>query len=268
MTVHSSYEPIAGAAGPARVFRDFAVKQTSYVPGAKLGRHSHESPIFSFAVAGGTAVSHGNSTDWCDEGSLLYLAPGDDHANAYPHRAVRLHVEVGAMFWRRFAHGVDVRSGPVRHELAAAVGQGMEAAFQLSDDLTEFTVMGNLVDAIGLLRAKRDYPDETSAGRWLLRVKEFLEAHYAEKLELTALAALAGHHPVHVSRAFRRHFGRSISEFVQERRLIRAARLIEEGVLPLKEIALECGYYDQSHFTRAFARFMSESPSKYRRLRR
>jgi AraC family transcriptional regulator len=50
-------------------------------------------------------------------------------------------------------------------------------------------------------------------------------------------------------------------------RLIRAARLIAAGTLPLAAIALESGYYDQSHFTRAFARFMSASPSQYRRAR-
>ena len=263
MSVHTSFEPIAGTPGPRRVFPDFAVKQTSYAPGTSLPRHSHESPIFSFAIAGGTEVSHGHSTDWCDEGSLLYLAPGDTHANLYPQQSVRLHLEVGDAFWRSFAPGIDVRSGPVRHTFAATVGREIQAAIHLDRNLAEFTIMANLLDAIGLLRARSPLHPET--GAWLRRVRDYLEAHFAENLDLTALATLAGRHPAHLSRAFRLHFGRSMSDFVRERRLLRAARLIGEGARPLSEIALECGYYDQSHFTRAFGRFMKATPRQYRR---
>jgi AraC family transcriptional regulator len=267
MRQESHVEQISGAAGPVRAFGEFSVKQTAYAPGTVLKRHFHEAPIFSFAMAGGTAVSCGRSTEWCEEGSLLYLAAGDEHANAYPERSVRLHVQVSNRFWRHCSAGVKSGSGPIRHQSAAAVGRSIVSAFQTGDNLAEFTILGSLMDLIGLFRAADESPGTADPGPWLLRVRDYLETHCPDKLDMHRLAELAGRHPVHVSRAFRRHFGRSMSDFVRERRLIRAAGLLRAGELPLPEIALECGYYDQSHFTRAFSSFMAASPRRYRQDR-
>jgi len=78
------------------------------------------------------------------------------------------------------------------------------------------------------------------------------------------LVEVAGRHPAHISRAFRRYFGKSITQFVRERRLQRAAELLRNEEAPLAQIALECGFCDQSHFTNVFRHYAGITPSRIR----
>jgi AraC-like DNA-binding protein len=52
-----------------------------------------------------------------------------------------------------------------------------------------------------------------------------------------------------------------------KRRIERAKELLLGGELELAQIALDCGFNDQSHFTRLFVQSQGQSPGKWRRLR-
>ena len=84
---------------------------------------------------------------------------------------------------------------------------------------------------------------------------------------LEQLAKLAGVHQGHMSRAFRAHIHASIGEYVRERRIERAERLLTEGRRSFAEIALECGFFDQSHLIRAFHRSRGMTPLRWLRMR-
>src|SRR5262249_29025399 len=101
---------------------------------------------------------------------------------------------------------------------------------------------------------------------WLMRLRDYLDAHCTDPLSMEALVEIAGRHPVHVSREFRSHFGKTISGFIRERRVLRAVELVGRTALPLSEVALQCGFYDQSHFTNAFRRCTGTTPNRYRLL--
>jgi AraC-like DNA-binding protein len=66
------------------------------------------------------------------------------------------------------------------------------------------------------------------------------------------------------SRVFRRLEGVPPRLYLQERRVERAKRLLGSD-RPISEIALELGFYDQSHFTRVFKQLTGETPGTYRR---
>ncbi|WP_310302513.1 AraC family transcriptional regulator [Sphingomonas sp. BE270] len=52
--------------------------------------------------------------------------------------------------------------------------------------------------------------------------------------------------------------------FVQQR-IVRAKRLLADTTLPLAQVALECGFSDQAHFTKAFSKAAGITPAKWRR---
>jgi len=72
--------------------------------------------------------------------------------------------------------------------------------------------------------------------------------------------------PAHLMRSFRRHFRCSMGEYVRRRRIREAQRLLADDDTPLARIALQAGFYDQSHFTRTFKRLTRMTPSEYRRV--
>jgi AraC-like DNA-binding protein len=66
-------------------------------------------------------------------------------------------------------------------------------------------------------------------------------------------------------REFRRCFGLTPTGYLQGVRLLMARWKLAHTDLPVGEIALICGFYDQSHFTRTFSRAMGLNPLAYRR---
>lgn len=111
------------------------------------------------------------------------------------------------------------------------------------------------------------HDDDAPAPRWLAGVETHLREHYAAPASLRALAELAGVHPVHLARVFRRRHGCSIREFLHAQRTLAASREIAAGT-PLVEAALAAGFYDQSHMTHVFKAVTGMTPDHYRALRR
>jgi AraC family transcriptional regulator len=100
---------------------------------------------------------------------------------------------------------------------------------------------------------------------WLAAVRESLHDRFAEPLRVASLAEAAGVHPVHLARAFRRHFGAAPGEYLRRVRLEWARDQVVRGTLSLARIALEAGFADQSHLTRAFRARFGATPARLRR---
>jgi AraC family transcriptional regulator len=103
---------------------------------------------------------------------------------------------------------------------------------------------------------------------WLLRAKEMLEDCASRDLTIAELAACSGVHPVYLARAYRRHFACSPGEYLRRCRILRVLGLLSGTDLPLVQIALQCGFSDQSQMTRTFSKTFGIPPARYRRLRR
>jgi len=100
--------------------------------------------------------------------------------------------------------------------------------------------------------------------RWLVRVVARLEAGYRDPVSLGSLAELAGVHPVHVARVFRRHQGCTIGAFVHRLRVLHASREIAAGTTSLAATAVDAGFYDQAHMNHVFKAITGMTPSHYR----
>ena len=97
------------------------------------------------------------------------------------------------------------------------------------------------------------------------RAKDFLEANLSNDVTLEHVANECQLSPAHFSRAFKRATGKSPHLWLIERRVEAAKALLRESDIALAEIALTCGFGDQSHFTRVFHRAVGSSPGLWRR---
>jgi len=95
------------------------------------------------------------------------------------------------------------------------------------------------------------------------RVRAYLDAHAAETVPLARLSVLAGLPPLSLVRAFSRSVGMPPHAYQTARRVARAETLLRQGLMPA-DVALECGFADQSHLTRAFKRIVGVPPGHYR----
>lgn len=95
-----------------------------------------------------------------------------------------------------------------------------------------------------------------------LRVRDYIEAHLDEPIEVGALADIAGRSPFHFTRVFARAVGVSPHRYIVRMRLERAVALMRARRSGLAEIAACTGFADQSHLSRWVRRVYGVSPSQ------
>lgn len=92
-----------------------------------------------------------------------------------------------------------------------------------------------------------------------------LERDLRNPPNLEMLAQELGCGVFHLSRIFKEHAGRTIPEFLRQKRMARAAEALANARQSISDIVLDVGYESFSAFTRAFVREFGVTPSQYRR---
>ena len=98
------------------------------------------------------------------------------------------------------------------------------------------------------------------------RAKEMMAADLTGTTPLAEIAAACGLSSGHFARAFRKSTGLAPHAWMLSARVERAVILLRQPDLSLSEIALACGFADQSHFGRVFTQHIGQSPGAWRRL--
>lgn len=99
----------------------------------------------------------------------------------------------------------------------------------------------------------------------LAKAMEFIQEHLADDLAREDVARAAGLSPSHFSHLMRAKTGWSFTELLTHLRVDHACHLLAHTEFGLAQIALECGFGDQSYFSRVFRRRTGRTPGDYRR---
>jgi AraC family transcriptional regulator len=130
-----------------------------------------------------------------------------------------------------------------------------------------------LAFALYLLEQHSVYPKKLSRPRGkfsslqLREIIEYIHANLSEELSLTHLAELLNLSAFHFARLFKNSLGLSPHQYVLQNRVERAKKLITVCDSNLTDIALQVGFYDQTHFGKAFKRTVGVSPKVFAKLR-
>jgi AraC family transcriptional regulator, transcriptional activator of pobA len=115
-------------------------------------------------------------------------------------------------------------------------------------------------DIVGDLRLKNE--------PLLADVFGVIEARYHERISLKDVASAVNLTPAHLTTTVRRKTGRTVQEWIAERRMAQARRLLVETDLTVQEIARKVGYTDPAYFARAFRRTHATTALRWRRAGR
>jgi AraC-like DNA-binding protein len=239
------------------------------------GVHIHDFPVLWYAenagvvyvVAPGVAVDPGWVADR-DEGVAVFFDPalldGDGRS---PWPAWRVHPLLFP-----FAHGqpsgllqldVPIERQPVwdnvfdsiESELAARRDGYRQAALALLT-LLLIDIARLADDVVGDLRR--------SGEPLLADVFAVIDRRHAEPMSLRDVASEVGMTPGHLTTVVRRRTGRTVQEWIIERRMAEARNLLAETDLPVGEVARRVGMSDPGYFSRQFRRTHGTSPRGWR----
>lgn len=261
-----------GAVSERLLVDGVAITEARHGAGTTLSLHAHPRPCLTLVLDGAFEETLDGGRYWCTPGHVVLKPAYAAHANRYGDTGARsLVVEIG---------GDGERSAPV-------LEPDLFSRSRVLDEGRLALALEGLRDACGrpagdaareveevlreLPALVEDAPTTSPHGSteraiplWLRRVRDRVCDDVRRRPPVEELAAEAGVHPNHVCRAFRHHFGYTISELVRRRRVERAAGAVRETDRSLSVIAFESGFSDQSHMTRQMRRYLGLTPGELR----
>jgi AraC family transcriptional regulator len=246
-------------------WESFRMSETLYARGALLPWHRHDESYLTFVLAGGYRERTARQTQSCGARAVVLHPAGESHEDDFAERPTRcLNVVPAQSFTARLGGAVvPLERGQLAEGAhVASIGVRLSAELRRADAASPLIVEGLLLELFGALARESD---SCRGPAWLAEVRSILARRFAEKVTLAELADAVGVHPVHLARAFRKHCGTSVGEHVRALRLEHAREQILAGA-PLVEVAVQTGFADQSHLTKAFSRAFGVGPAEYRRI--
>lgn len=131
-----------------------------------------------------------------------------------------------------------------------------------NDPAKEWTVCGLLYQLFAMLAEEQDRPCADKG--YLSKAVTFIEANYAQDLQVSQIADMLGLNRSYFCRVFKRQMGMSPQDYIVSYRLEQAEKLLTGTKLSQKEIARQVGYPDVYAFSRMFKRRYSIAPGKFR----
>lgn len=208
-------------------------------------------------------------TDLRDQWQCHHLSPFDN---------VRFHIPFACM--RAFAEGagrgeyvslapVQGRIDPVMFGLAQALLPSLDEpdhANLLFVEQINLAALAHLSQTYGGLHFPVDR--KGTLAPWQERLAtEFLVAHFNKPFSVGDLASQCELSRSYFNKAFKESFGRTPSRWLTEYRVARVKEYLLQD-MSLAEIAIHCGFADQSHMTRVFTSETGETPARFRRKNR
>lgn len=166
---------------------------------------------------------------------------------------------------------------PIVHcgALSGRIGQLMELIYILAQDKENMnSTCTSMASSVLLLlhqlvrqRNEERTPKQPKITDVLvMRIKEYLDDHYCENINLQTLGEALHMNPYYISHVFKRETGYAPLQYVMHRRMGEAQGLLQKTLIPVAEIAEMIGYNNHCHFNAMFTKYVGTSPGQYRRL--
>ncbi len=242
----------------------FEVTRLVFPPSHRHGPVEPERGYMVVVLDGGVSKSFAADTTTLSRASIATLPAGATHSSAFAAHSTQILAirptdrQGSALFGSLLSQRRHVQAA-----VSTTLGWRMACELTSRDTSWELALEGLVLQLLALVERapKQPAPGTTE---WLRRARDLMHERVPDHPSLAELAAAVGRHPTHVARAFRREYGVTIAEYSRALRLDWARMQISLGEAPLARVAIDAGFADQSHFTRAFRCYVGVTPGRYR----
>ena len=229
--------------------------------------HYHENAYFTFVLQGNVIEGNKKEVYNCTTGSLLFHNWQEPHYNIKPKGFTRgFHIEIDQHWFNSISPACSNLQGSmsIANPEIKLLMYKIFRETKTNDNASALSISGLLLQTLSQM-FRNTVPDHKKP-LWVAQVQELMNDRFTDTLTLDHLSAASGIHPVHLSRDFPKYFHCSFGEYLRKLRVARSLALIFHKNMALTQIALECGFADQSHFTRCFKEQNGITPSEYRKI--
>jgi len=257
--------------GSCEILRQRAVGRFTLIE--SLYRNTLELPPEAYSHAEITLVIEGTVSErytdraiTCTPGAVRFVPAGEVHQVRFDHGSRCLHIRCDPSVLEQFQRLIPKSAAEITGMAITWLTHRLYAEFSRRDTASAIAIEGLILEVLAEISRSETQPDSRLVPEWLKRATEIVEARFLERLSLADIASQVGIHYVHLSRQFHKFNRCTVGELIRRRRIQHACHLLAQSQTPLAEIALICGFSDQSHLSFLFKRYMGISPSKFRSL--
>ncbi len=156
--------------------------------------------------------------------------------------------------------------GAITDRLELIPGETRSRDWFLTSKWPVYNRDGAIIGSFGISRHLNRSEGKANVFRELDAPMEYINEHYDTRISIESLARASHLSVSALERRFRRHLKKTPHEYLTEVRLDNARRLLLETGKRIGDIAIETGFSDHSHFTRAFSRRFGMSPRQARAI--
>ncbi|HEY5822741.1 MAG TPA: AraC family transcriptional regulator [Cyclobacteriaceae bacterium] len=241
------------------------ISETEYHSKVFEGWHYHENNHITFILQGGNQEQRKNREFEAVPGEILFYASGELHRNLNTkHPSRNINIEIENSFFLQY--NLDIASFNDTKLNRTNAKFALLKAYReclTNDEHSQASIHGLLLNFIVMTTHIKD---EKFNPQWVRQIRDILNDRWNENVFLHELASLVQVHPVTISKFFPKYFRCTLGEYVRKVRIEKAVALIQKSQLSLTEVALQCGFFDQSHFIRAFKQMTGFLPNGYRKI--
>jgi len=160
-----------------------------------------------------------------------------------------------------------IRTGePILNQLELQIYPGGNTGWCVTSKVPLRGRHGNVVGLVGISKDLHVTSETGEDYSSLAAVVRHIHGRYDQPLKIQDLANMAGLSTYQFEQRIRKIFAITAGQFIQKVRMDAAVRRLRETNDSIARIALDCGYAEQSSFTRQFKLTVGLSPARYRRL--
>lgn len=259
-------QPLHGKKIALRQFNGLCLDEVEYSSNFKIDKHSHDFPLFYLVQRGSFTQFHGSKNLECEPWTLAFIPPHQVHSAQIHSGGARCFIiEFKESWLERFeAHSLLQDTVDFKSSSSVSIVSRLYQEFRQKDDFSALAIEGLTLELIAETSRNQVRLLEQKRPDWLKQVEEILRCGFSNQLMLIDIARLVDIHPMHLARVFRQYYHCTIGEYIRRLRVEFACHQIKTTDFGLLKIALDAGFYDQSHFSRSFKQITGLTPTEYK----
>lgn len=250
-------------------FNGIVLTEKIHTPGEIIPLHAHENTYICTILQGNWEKNLNRRVISCSPLKSIYHQPNEEHTDNFLQRSHVFDIEIDKIwqeflknYYKSFSASNEYNNDKINW-LSTKIFYEFNNWQDNSDLIYEERITG-LIGAIA--RHDPSFKKESVVPIWLRKVKEIIEADFNKPISFKALAMDVDVHPVHLSRTFKSFFNCGLGEYQRILRIKASCEKLINSDKPLTDVAVQAGFYDQSHFYRVFKNQTGLLPLSFRQI--